>query len=298
MTDYRVFGLRVRSDIELPELRPVAEAGDPDVTIRLSNVDADCSAPGIHVIEGGLLFVAEDVARYRVCDGKSILVEQAAGAPEQNVRLFLLGSAFGALLHQRGLLPLHANAVDFGGKAIAFMGESGAGKSTLAAWFHDRGYPILADDVCAIGFDDQRRPRVQPGFPRLRLWLDALESSGRSAAGLQQSYAGPGLDKYDLPVAPEAAADRELPLAALVLLERGEAYALESITGLAAAECVFANTYRGGYVETTGTHREHWVAAVEVSRAVQAYRFVRTMRFEDFDAECARLLKDLPVAAG
>ena len=60
----------------------------------------------------------------------------------------------GAALHQRGILPLHANAVEIDHRAVAFMGASGAGKSTLAAWFHDQGYPILADDVCVIRADD------------------------------------------------------------------------------------------------------------------------------------------------
>ena len=83
-----------------------------------------------------------------------IVAEPRQGVPDSNVRLFLLGSAMGALLHQRGLLPLHTNAVEVGGRAFAFMGKSGAGKSTLAAWFHDRGFRIVADDVCVVGFDD------------------------------------------------------------------------------------------------------------------------------------------------
>ena len=45
----------------------------------------------------------------------------APGASSRNVRVFLLGSAFGALLHQRGLLPLHANAVEVDGRAVATL---------------------------------------------------------------------------------------------------------------------------------------------------------------------------------
>ena len=79
----------------------------------------------------------------------------ADNVPDANIRLYLLGSAMGVLLHQRGLLPLHANAVEIDGKAFAFMGASGSGKSTLAAWFHDHGYRIIADDVCAVRFETE-----------------------------------------------------------------------------------------------------------------------------------------------
>ena len=46
------------------------------------------------------------VGRYRIEAGNRITVESEPGVPERNVRLFLLGSAFGVLLHQRGLLPV------------------------------------------------------------------------------------------------------------------------------------------------------------------------------------------------
>ena len=276
MTDYRVFGLRVRSDIDLRELQPVAQAGDPDVTIRLAAVDADCSAPGIHAIDGDLLFVAEDVARYRISGGKSIRVEPAKDVPAQNVRLFLLGSAFGALLHQRGLLPLHANAVEIAGKAVAFMGESGSGKSTLAAWFHDQGHAVLADDVCVIGFGRDGAPEARPGLPRVRLWKEALEASGRDANDYSRSFVGDeDFDKYDVPLALTPSQADTLPLAALYVLERGPDLRLQPLTGIDAAEAVFAHTYRGAFVSSAANTKSHWQQCLQVVRRVPIFRCER-----------------------
>ena len=123
-----------------------------------------------------------------------------AGRLAAKSALYLLGSARGALLHQRGLLPLHANAVVLAGRAIAFCGHSGAGKSTIAAWFHDRGDPILADDICAVDGAATGEIIAYPGVPRLRLWRDALEKGGREASGYRRSF--DSLDKWDVPIGP------------------------------------------------------------------------------------------------
>ena len=68
-----------------------------------------------------------------------------------DVRLFLLGSVWGALALQRGLLPLHASAVGRGRTVHAFTGPPGAGKSTLAAALAARGYPLFTDDMLDPG---------------------------------------------------------------------------------------------------------------------------------------------------
>ena len=114
-----------------------------------------------------VMLTVDGVGRYLVRGGAEILVDAAGGAAERDVRLFLLGSALGILCHQRGLLPLHANAVVANGAAYAFAGHSGAGKSTLAAHFAQAGYEILCDDVCVISFDEAGQPLAWPGLPRL-----------------------------------------------------------------------------------------------------------------------------------
>jgi hypothetical protein len=138
---YAVFGLSIASPFPLPELIEAPAVGAADVEIALGE-PAAASEEGregfFSTASGGLLDVNK-VARYRIDDGRRITVEPYPTGSERHIRLYLLGSALGALLHQRRLLPLHANAMDFGGRAVAFMGASGAGKSTMAAWFHDRG---------------------------------------------------------------------------------------------------------------------------------------------------------------
>jgi hypothetical protein len=286
---YRLFGLNLRSEIGLAGLAPPAEAGAADVDVRFGKVPPGEYPPGYSATADGTMLTVAKVGRYLIREGREIVVEPAEGASERNLRLFLLGSAIGALLHQRGLLPLHANAINLGGRAVAFSGHSGAGKSTIAAWFHDRGYPILADDVCVIGFDDRGGAFAYPGIPRLRLWREALEASGRDAGAYDRSF--DDLEKYDVPTAGDSKLE-PVPLAAIYLLRKaadGGDAAIERLKGVDAVDTLISNTYRGGYLRTIGRTAEHLAACLRVVRAVPVFRAQRLWGFERFDEQAQRL---------
>lgn len=293
--DYSVFGLRIRSTMELPELFAAAGDGPPDVWIDQEGLHAPPSEPGLVATDQGLLLTVAEVGRFLISDGRTIRVEPEAGVDPRNVRLFLLGSAFGALLHQRGLLPLHANAVEVDGRAFAFMGHSGAGKSTLAAWFHDQGHRVLADDVCVIRFGESREPLACPGLPRLRLWLDVIELTGRESAGLDRSYVGSSaqLDKFDVPVERMSMIHADVPIAGLYLLGKGEELSITSLSGVDAAEAIFENTYRGAFIAAASTHRNHWQSAIALARSAPVFKVERSMDLGRFDAECRALRRHL-----
>lgn len=288
--DYSLFGLRVRSSLELPELFPASGEGEPDVTIDVASLGSEGPRhEGLRPANGALVLAIPDVGRFQISGGNRILVDPERDTPERNVRLYLLGSAFGVLLHQRGLLPLHANAVEIDGRAVAFMGESGAGKSTLAAWFHDSGYRVISDDVCVVGFDEQGDPYAVPGLPRLRLWAEALDLMGHGAHSYPRSYLGE-YDKFDLPIAAANAATTNIPLTALYLLDRGEDFAITELRGVEAAEVVFANTYRGGYVSAVGGNESHMRSAVRLVRSLPVLRASRRWELSSLDQQCRQIL--------
>ena len=299
---YRLFGLRISSDMELPELTAEDAGGMPDVHIRQQclpepggqsdELFADSAAAG---------FFIEGVAQYRVNSGREILVDPRPEAPIRNVRLFLLGSAFGLLLHQRGYLPLHASTIEIGGRGYAFMGPSGSGKSTFAAAFHDEGYRVIADDVCVVGFDDDGLAIAYTGVPRLRLWEDALAASGRSAGDYQVSYAGDEqFRKFDVPTNKEAL--QPVPLAAIVELASGDEVDCQELSGVEAVETLFANTYRGSFIASAGEPAAHWRACMQLVAAVPIFRLHRPFRLDalsqiiahfEADALCDRGKRDL-----
>ncbi|GAA0298772.1 HPr kinase [Sphingomonas oligophenolica] len=272
---YSVFGLTLCSEIELPELQPV-DGGNPDVEISYGKVAVPGQTGELVITADGAILVVAQAGRYQVQQGRRIVVDPAGGAAPRTVRLFLLGSAFGVLLHQRGLLPLHANAIAIDGRAIAFTGASGAGKSTLAALFHDRGHFLLSDDVCVIGADPAGRPIAHAGIPHMRLWRDALERSGRSAADFESVLGG--RDKFTVP-ARRGDAPAAMPLGAIYVLKKagegGGGVAIRRLHGAAAFKALVANTYRGRYIAQLGDARRHWAASLELVATVPVFELER-----------------------
>ena len=299
-SEYRVFGLRVQSEIALPELVEGHGGGLPDVIIKLGKLPliGGERMRGFAVTPTGAMLDVPKAARYLIRNGSEIIVDPDPDGSERHLRLYLLGSAFGAILHQRRLLPLHANSIDIGGRAVAFMGRSGAGKSTMAAWFHDRGFDVLADDVCVITFNDGR-PMAHPGIPRLRMWRDALEASGRSAEAYQLAF--DDAEKYNVPTRLRDAT-KSVELAAAYLLNKPDPDRtrpfIERLAGIEALEGLISNTYRGAYVRMLGRTHEHLSSCLLLAKLIPVFAVNRLWgkdhldwQFREIEAHARALLK-------
>ena len=281
---YSVFGLTLQSELELPELFPAGPTDLPDILIRYGKVEGAQS-----ITPEGIRLSVPEVGSYLARDGREILIDPLPGTSARNVRLFLLGSALGGILHQRGLLPLHANAIEIGGRGVAFMGHSGAGKSTMAAWFLDRGHCVLADDVCVVTLDQTGQPLAHPGIPRLRLWREAIEVSGRTVDDYELAF--DDMDKFNVPT-PRPEDNRAIPLDHIYLLEKaeeGEPGGVRRLEGIDAVDALVANTYRGGYVGPIGATKRHLLSCLELVRKTPVFAARRVWGFDAFDEEAARL---------
>lgn len=273
---YRLYGLSVASRIELPELVPESFDGPPDVQIEIGLSILAFSKNDFVSIER-IAFNVDGVASFEMLGGSAVYVDPVAGTDMDEVRLFLLGSAFAALLHQRGLLPLHSNVIEIGGQAIGFLGHSGAGKSTLAAWFHDRGYRVLSDDVCVVAPGLDGGPLVFPGVPRLRLWQDALEATGHSADRARRISSA--TDKFVIRTSARGESEpAELGRLYVIREESGgspDAPAVSRLSGAQAVQALIENTYRGNYVGSLGKARQNMDQCVAIARRVPLFALSR-----------------------
>lgn len=272
MPTYTAFGLTIEAEFAIPELA-AATPGTPDVVVRLGPVPKRLA----RVVGGGAVYQTDGehflldldhIARYLVSDGREIQIQLAPRASWTDVRVFLLGSCFGALLHQRGLFVLHASAIGTDAGGILFCGPSGIGKSTLLIALIQRGYPMLADDVAALAIEGDGVV-VRPAFPRARLWLDAVIALGGDLATLTRTR--PGLEKYDVPVASRKFVETPTPVRRIYLLSMHDKDTID-FTSLAAAEgcdVLLRQTYRNRFVDGLGRRQQHSERAAAVAERLQ-----------------------------
>jgi len=172
MYTYRAYALCIHSAFELsglPRGEDVADilihASPVAERIERSDYDADNSVAG-HIYDE-LHFVVEN--------GEDMFIELKKDISKDLLRAYLLGVLMATLLRQRGLLVLHACAVERDGEAICFVGESGWGKSTIAEYFCQQGFRLMTDDVLAIRSRGEDHIAI-PSYPQVRL----REESARS----------------------------------------------------------------------------------------------------------------------
>ena len=278
MTVYRytAFGLEIDSELELPWLLPGSERS-PDVAIRLGDVPHNLTNPigkawYFEATSDSFLFRIKDTARYLIVDGREITIDRQPGWHEDVLRTFLMGSGFGALLHQRGLLVMHAASIQTTQGAVLFAGPSGHGKSTLLAAMVDRGYAMLADDVTAIDVETTPGPLAYPAFPRTRLSAGSIDRLGLPAESLPKDW---HRDKYQVPV--ENFCAETLPVHAIYDLDVHQApdIRVDPVGGAQRFGIVTNNTYRYGFLETLGLRQIHFQSAARLARAVDVNRITR-----------------------
>ena len=251
---YSAYGLRIHTDLECPELRALpVEMEHPDVTIHLlppSTEDWETLGTGGYEVQPRVFrMLVPDVAQYTVEDGRRILITPFPNAAAEELRLFLLGSAMGALLYQRGLFPLHGSAVETPWGAMIFVGVQGAGKSTLAAEFHRKGYRLLSDDVCAVEATPEGL-RILPALVQFRLCADAYDRLGANRGGGARF----NVDKFVVPMG-EGYCPDPAPLRAIHILSDHESSTpeFEVLHGFDRVQRLLENLYRPHFLKGQDT---------------------------------------------
>jgi hypothetical protein len=289
---YAAFGLLLRCNLKLPELRPVdpgragvleEQSDNCAVTVHLkaSPPRSEAAACGSQELSyaspyrdpagnsalkiwkvgnGRYLRLAyfDQTQFWLDQQGTEIWATWPNGLTIEHVAAYLLGPVLGLLLRVRGVTCLHASAVAFGQQAVAFVGSAGAGKSTTAAALARRGHAVLSDDVVTLA-GREGSVFVHPAYPFLYLLPQSVEWLYGSAEALPRF--SPNYDKRRLSLEkPELQfEDHPLPLAAIYILgeRRGDpAPIVEEITPQRAFLALVANTYATNAIERSMRAKE------------------------------------------
>jgi hypothetical protein len=279
---YTVSGLSVGSEILLPGLNVAGPDRAPEVTIRRAPVPialegAGASGPTWQLAGNRFLLRIPEIARFLLSDGCEIAFEPETDS-EEDIPIFVLGTVFGILLHQREQIVLHASAVRVNGKAVLFCGASGAGKSTLAAALVQRGYPLVTDDVCAVSLSGTAAPVVHPDGRQLKLWahsIDRLALNEQRGARVRNC-----LEKFY--VQPADASGTPLPLGAVYTLREARpphAPGIERPNVVDAALLLRRHAYRPLLVRRMEQRANYFHAATAIANTAGIFHLSRALNF-------------------
>lgn len=261
---YHAFGLHIASDFFVASMPPEEGEHEPDVRI----VRADLSGYGISfdqcvIKKSEHRFGFERAGVFRVTGGSLIEADPLPGCTGQHLGVFLMGSCMGAILHQRGFMPLHGSCVTDGVRSILITGDSGAGKSTLAAEFLRRGWKLLTDDVSAV-YDVETAPMVRSSYPSQKLWQDALDHYERPDSDVHSLYFSENREKFGVDVR-RFFLDGSAPLSMVVrLIPADAACSVSPIEGMAKVDQLVRNTYRSYMIAPKDLQR-HFQRCVTLS---------------------------------
>lgn len=252
---YRAYGLTISSEVALPELEATAP-DEADVVIAVGAIDHPKPR-----IEAGTAFRFEPARQYLewqavgaflISDACRIDIEPAPGIDDQLIAFPLLGPVMALLLHQRGLLVLHASAIAVDGRSAIFMGDKGAGKSTTAGAMISAGHGLLTDDVVALDLSKPDEPMIVPGFPQLKLAADAAAAIPIREAQVRLQV-HPAIDKAQHRLHSGFSRDT-VAATRIYILQRGDKAAISPLPGPGALSAIIKFSYvtRFGHAALVG----------------------------------------------
>lgn len=271
---YRVGGLGVVSDIELPEFEPeTGRAPAADVSI------VDGVARGVARRDGGnarsadgqrVHVVVEGVAAMLVAHGRTVTVWPAAGASPGDVSLQIANTAMALVWMQRGVLVLHGAVVDINGQGVVFVGHSGQGKSTLAAAFARAGHAVCSDDLAPVGTGPHGA--VVRTTARVVRAAHGLEPPAQTA----RTWQADGKTAWRLAHAPDT---ETTPLALIAVIGEGACIECETVPRPAAVPLLMAHLFCGPALADDPLVT-HFAMVAAIVATVPVCRLVRPLDLE------------------
>jgi len=199
---YSLYGMQVHSEIPLPAA-PDQNDLPPDLRVQWSGYKPITTTPegeilsqlllpdgrGYTLVDTGKNYVLHfhhtgefAISRYlrRVC------VHLAPAVDPDIAGLLVVGNIMACFFTLSGEPVLHASAVAFDGKALAFLGSSGMGKSSLAGLLCAHGASFITDDLLRLQPDGDGWCCF-PGTGVLRLRQNA-------AASMRENFSSENLE--------------------------------------------------------------------------------------------------------
>ena len=220
----------------------------------------------------------EDVGWFYASGGNYISMVLHPEATKEMIELYLNGSIYGAILHQRKIMPMHASCFVYNNKGVMLCGESGAGKSSLTASFCYNGSTFLTDDVTPILFSDGL-PFILPLSDRIKLWEDSLNQLKLEKGNLAQIYQD--YEKFYLPV--DSKISEPYPLHLIFIIEKHENNEIKfkELQGIDRFTALRNEIYRWEYLQgMKASEAKYLKDLISISTTVKVIKVFRPKKIE------------------
>lgn len=283
------------SEVEIPEAIKLTEDKNSkhiDVNIKYSHMTKEIES---HLANGErygynkdeFWFAIDNVAIYRICNGDTIYIEDTGGVASE-IKTFLLGSAFGALLIQRNIVAIHGGTILLGDSAITITGDTGAGKSTLTSAFSISGCKFFADDVSALDITKDEEVYIRPAYPQQKLCRDAVIKLGLSFDDLK--WIDEDRDKFAVPSHKTFIKEpKKLKYIIEICVDKDNKLNtdidIEEVKGIQKLQSMMKNVYRVEVIDITGIDKEYFKKVSKIAGKVKYYRITRKKDIFTIDKE-------------
>lgn len=254
------------------------DSSQVDVIIRFGDVPMALSNPKSQGVlyeahRGEFIFRFPAIGSFWVKNGNNIIIQPLNTTSHSEIRVFLLGSVLGALLHQRGIFPIHGSAIKTNNGTYIISGRSCSGKSTLAAAFYKAGFEVISDDVTVIKPNIDGDFTAYPGIPYIKLWKDSLEELGIKK---DLDRVRRGIEKYKLPIT-NTKFNRCNKITNVIILSTKNSPGIihKKIEGTDKFAILRNNSYRAQFIYGLDQTESHFKMLTKLSNSIKLYKLER-----------------------
>lgn len=287
---YTLYGLTIDSFVPLSQ----TETKRPSVDIVIERGKTcppntwQYKGASIYVNECEIFYNIPGVANFTVRNGREIIVDPCPDVDTRKLRHALFGEVLAILLHQRGLLVLHATSLAIHGKATILLGTRGAGKSTLALALCRLGATVISDDITVIQVNNRGTLSVLPGISQLGLWPDAVRACGYDPERLPNVF--DGTDKRVMGTT-DTSTNVSLAPKRIYKIEETTAVDVERLSPQEAFRVLVGNTYWFGLVHALDPET-HFAHCASVAAQTDVFRLRRPKTLDLVNDVAQHIIKD------
>lgn len=282
MKYYRLFGVILASEIELPNLLTVPDTASADYVLKLGIIPLRPQAHSDQLFTYAspeeLYHEIPGIAKF-YCNKNIIIVENKL-ADAQTIKTFLLDTIFTYILNQIGCLILKGSALKIGNTALIITSKSSNGKTSLAASLHKEfGYPIISDGILIIKSNKKSGPAhiIYNNTP-LTLWQDSCKQVKIDYCNKNQMRAN--ILKYEFPI--DSITSESIPISQLIHLTTHNVNTTlyETLTSTHKMDQVIELTAYPTLVEACGNTANSFKLAVQLASSCTCIKITRPSKYD------------------